>query len=359
MKAKSQIITTVALAATAALTVTAPAALAARRTHHRSATVRAATSVQPVEPGAMLFARGRLYVVDDTLNEVLARQPNGHFKVVAGDGRRGFSGDGGPATKAELNNPGGIAMSANGTLYIADTGNNRIRAVSRKGTITTVAGDGHQAWVANNTAATSAPLADPSSVALGPGGSLLITTFGSGQVLELHGRKLTDIAGARSSLAGVTGIGKPAIDATIGAPNGVAYGPSGNTNVIYISDAATKTLLMIDPQGNLQYAPGVPAGSDYPHTSNPFAAGPAGRLYTIDGRQEVMAIGQHNLTPVFTWAHYRKDGVRGFLPNGIAVARNGTIYLDTDKGNGYTNRTAIIQIPTSYPKHSNVIWKSR
>ena len=94
--------------------------------------------------GLTVARNGDLYIVDVGRDQVLRRLPSGKFHVVAGDGRRGFSGDGGLATAAELNLSvsSGIVIANDGTLYIADSGNDRVRAVSPDGTIRTVAGDG-------------------------------------------------------------------------------------------------------------------------------------------------------------------------------------------------------------------------
>jgi hypothetical protein len=79
--------------------------------------------------GLAVGADGALYVVDTGRDQVLRRLPTGRFVVLAGNGHRGFSGDGGPATNAELSltNYSGLATGPNGTLYIADSGNDRVR----------------------------------------------------------------------------------------------------------------------------------------------------------------------------------------------------------------------------------------
>lgn len=80
-------------------------------------------TVVPRQPGPLaLGANGELYVADDALNDILARLPDGRFKVVAGTGKPGYSGDGGPATEAELDRPLGMAVAPDGTLYFADAG---------------------------------------------------------------------------------------------------------------------------------------------------------------------------------------------------------------------------------------------
>jgi serine/threonine-protein kinase len=89
-----------------------------------------------------LRPQGVLYISEPQLDRVVARLPDGSFKLIAGTGRVGFSGDGGPAVRARLRQPEGLAVAPDGTLYIADFGNNRVREVLPDGTIETVAGAG-------------------------------------------------------------------------------------------------------------------------------------------------------------------------------------------------------------------------
>lgn len=122
------------------------AAFAARSRHVEARSP--GPSVAPKEPEALAAGPdGRLYVVDRGRDEVLQRLPGGRFVVVAGDGKTGYSGDGGLAVDARLavDTNSGITVGANGMVYIADSGNGRIRAVLPNGTIETVAGGGHVA----------------------------------------------------------------------------------------------------------------------------------------------------------------------------------------------------------------------
>ena len=106
-------------------------------------------------------------------DQILALR-HGAFRVVVGTGKQGFSGDGGPATKAEINIPFGMTFR-HGTLYFADSSNNRIRAVSPAGIITTVAGNGHGGWVANGTPALAAAIS-PGSLTFGPDGDMYVAS---------------------------------------------------------------------------------------------------------------------------------------------------------------------------------------
>ena len=106
--------------------------------------------------------------------------PDGLIWTVAGATAPGFSGDGGPATEAQLNNPKDVAFGPDGSLYIADSGNQRVRRVDPDGIITTVAGNGDLLYNGDDIPAVDASLSTPVALAIGPDSSLYIATLGSG-----------------------------------------------------------------------------------------------------------------------------------------------------------------------------------
>jgi sugar lactone lactonase YvrE len=117
----------------------------------------------------------------------------GNIYTIAGNGTSGFSGDGGPATGAELNAPDGVAADANGNLVIADPGNQRIRVVAERtgtfygqamtaGNIYTIAGNGTSGFSGDGHPASSAELSGPSAVAVDPAGNLLIADAGNNRI---------------------------------------------------------------------------------------------------------------------------------------------------------------------------------
>lgn len=136
--------------------------------------------VTPKTPTALAVApNGDLLVVDNGRDQILRHLPTGKFQVVAGDGKVGFSGDGGPAVRAELDNPSGIAVAKNGTIYFADEGNGRVREVLPDGIIETIAGGGTVPLGMKPVAALSAKFSAPSGLfclAIGPNGELYIGT---------------------------------------------------------------------------------------------------------------------------------------------------------------------------------------
>jgi sugar lactone lactonase YvrE len=121
-----------------------------------------------------LDGNGNLYLSEWHANRIRRIAPDGTITTVAGNGNPGQAGDGGPATKASINSPNGIFVNDDGTLYIADLGNNRVRRVDPDGIITTVAGEGTPGWSGDGGPATDAKLNRPSGVFVDAAGDLYI-----------------------------------------------------------------------------------------------------------------------------------------------------------------------------------------
>ncbi len=150
---------------------------------------------------------------------------------MAGDGNTGYGGDGGPATEAILYLPNGIALAPDGSLYIA-TYNNRIRRVGPDGLITTIAGNGIYGYGGDGGPATEASIGTRSGIALAPDGSLYIADTDNNRIRRVGPDGLiTTIAG--NGIYGYGGDGGPTTEASIGFPSGIALGPNGS---LYITD---------------------------------------------------------------------------------------------------------------------------
>jgi uncharacterized protein (TIGR03437 family) len=174
---------------------------------------------------------GNLYVAG---SELVSKITNGVVTTVAGTGLQGYNGDGISATTAQLNYPQGIAVDSAGNMYIADSGNNRIRKVSG-GVITTVAGTGALGYNGDNIPASSAQLSYPWDVAVDSAGNLYIADTGNHLVREVSNGLIITVAGTEAPGENV-GDGQPATYADILEPSGVAVDGSGN---LYVADSAS------------------------------------------------------------------------------------------------------------------------
>src|ERR1700732_3711657 len=149
---------------------------------------------------AAIDPQGNVIFADPNNNMVMRVNADGTITVLAGNGLRGFSGEGGPAVSASLNAPGAVVSDSNGALYIADTGNHRIRKVSG-GVITTIAGTGRQAFGGDGGPASAATLSAPQFLALAPNGDLLVYDTLNYVIRRITpGGNISTFAGNRSNL---------------------------------------------------------------------------------------------------------------------------------------------------------------
>ncbi len=184
--------------------------------------------------GLALDAAGNLYIADTANNVVrLVNATSGIISTVAGNGAAGFSGDSGPAFTASLNNPWSVALASTGELYIADQNNQRIRKVSPGGTISTVAGIGSTGFSGDLGPATQAQLDVPSGVVVDVAGNLYIADSGNNRV-----RKVGAQTGTIASIAGNGGQSFAGDNGP--ATQGGLYGPYGltldNQGSLFIAD---------------------------------------------------------------------------------------------------------------------------
>lgn len=188
--------------------------------------------VNVVSPRDIVFAAdGSFYVSNHYA--IFHVNAQGTMRTVAGGNEIGYGGDGGPAIKANLNQPEGMALGHDGTLYIADTGNARIRAVGVDGVIRTVAGNGVHQFSGDGGMAVQASLWSPSAVEVGPDGALYIADRG----LNERVRRVGIDGIIRTVAGGGTGDadGMPAAQARLATMQAVAFGPDKNLYVLHSS----------------------------------------------------------------------------------------------------------------------------
>ncbi|HYL35742.1 MAG TPA: hypothetical protein VEV17_07515 [Bryobacteraceae bacterium] len=192
--------------------------------------------------GIAVDAAGNLYIAEFG-SHVRKVTPDGIIQSIAGTGEEGYSGDGGPATKARLNEPRGLAVDSANNLYIADTGNNVIRKVSPDGIITTVAGTGRAGYSGDGGPATSATLDFPIHVALDLAESLYIADSFNAAVRRVSGGVIDTFAGGGSNF----GEGVPARQAGL-IPLALA---TDSANNLYIVDLIVSGIRKVDANGRI------------------------------------------------------------------------------------------------------------
>ena len=248
---------------------------------------------------------GNIYLSDTDHHRVRRINVSGVIATVAGTGTAGFGGDGGAATRAQLNFPYGLAVDASGTLFIADLGNNRVRRVATDGTITTYAGSG-QGATSDGGPAIYAQLLSPRNLALDAGGNLYISEFAGHRVRKVSpDGRISTVAG--SGVAGLRGDGAAATSAQLAFPAGLAVDGAGS---LYIADSQNQRVRKVLPGGTIVTAIG---GSAATSLISPIgvALDTAGDLYTADGSDMVRC-----LTSSGAWMNVAGTGTAGFAGDG-------------------------------------------
>lgn len=219
---------------------------------------------------------GGVLVLDSLGQRVRRVDPTGTIRTIAGDGTRGYGGDGGPATNAQLQNPQGLAISPAG-IVIADTSNERVRLVDTGGNIVTIAGNGTFGVGGDGGFATAATLQNPFDCAVDAIGRIYIADVFDQRIrrVDLDGT-ITTIAG--TGLAGFSGDGGPATSAQLNEPDGVAIDAQGR---VYIADSVNDRIRMVDTAGTITTVAGDGNRTtlDHPHG---VAVDPMGRLVIAD-----------------------------------------------------------------------------
>ena len=275
----------------------------------------------------------------------LRAQSYGTISTFAGTGTAGFSGDSGPAIGAQLNSPGRVEVDSNGNVYISDTANNRVRKVTPNGTITTVAGGGALApsLTGDSGPAVNALLNQPRAIIFDPAGNLYIADSGNNRVRKVGTDGIiTTIAG--NGTPGNAGDGGLAINAQLNNPNGLALDPVGN---LYIADAYNFKVRRVDPSGVITtYAgtglsgsggDGGPASGATLRQPYALAEDAAGNLYISDFSGQAIRRIDRTSGVITTFAGASVPGFSGdggpataaqlYGPTGMAFDSTGNLYF--------------------------------
>jgi sugar lactone lactonase YvrE len=301
------------------------------------------------KPGAIARdTAGDIYFADEDNNTVyMVSASTGNVTVVAGNGQKGFYGDKGAATAAELNQPTGVAVDEQGNVYISDMGNNRIRKVNKTGIIGTVAGNGKAGYKGDGGQADTAEFNKPMSVAVDGGGNLFIADNGNDVIREVvtSGNIETIVGDGKASFGGDGG---RADTAKLNSPMCVFVDVSNN---IYIADAGNNRIRKVSA-GNISTIAGdgtkgfsgdgsaaALAELDAPQAVTVSANG---TIYIADaGNNRLRAINKSGIINTVAGTGtpgYNGDMQLGTLaqvnmPAGLVADDSGNVYV-ADKGNG-------------------------
>lgn len=238
--------------------------------------------------GVALDGAGNLYIADSNHYRIrIVNAKTGIITTYAGNGQPGYSGDNGPANKATLNTPSGVAVDGAGNLYIADTANNVIRKVwASTGIIITVAGNGLPGTPANvgdGGAALLGNLNQPIGVTVDGAGNLFIADYANHRIRRVDAVSdiITTVAGNGTTnpgtgAGGFSGDGGPATSAELNFPYTVAFDPSGN---MYIPDSLNNRVRIVTPAGIINTF----AGNGAPNWAGDGGAATSASLFSPEG----------------------------------------------------------------------------
>jgi sugar lactone lactonase YvrE len=215
---------------------------------------RSAASAQFFFPNTVAAdGAGNVFVADTDIHRIRKITPSGIITTVAGNGSFGLSGDGGPATSAQLYYPAGVAVDGADNLFIADTRNERVRKVTPGGIITTVAGGGTGG---DGGPASQAKILEPAGVAVDGAGNLFIAETGANRIRQVNTAGIISTV-AGNGTTGFSGDGGPAPSAQLAFPAGIAVDGAGN---LFIADSANNRIRLVTPNGIINTVAGNETG---------------------------------------------------------------------------------------------------
>jgi len=295
--------------------------------------------------GVAVDSMGNLYIADTFNHRIRKVDKDGMISTVAGSGSGGsYGGDGGYATEARLNNPSGVTFDTSGNLYIADTGNQRIRKVDRYGIITTVAGNGTRGYSGDGGRATEAQLGYPAHFVVDAMGNLYIADEYNECIRKVDTNGIiTTIAG--NGLRGYAGDNGLATQCQLNSPEGLARDALGH---LYIADTRNSLIRKVDTNGFITTVAGSQDPGDGGPATEATLCEPSGVFADLWGNFYIADKYKHRIRKVdetgiiTTVAGVGKPGYTGdggpaiqaqlYHPTGVTVDPLGNLYV-ADKDN--------------------------
>jgi sugar lactone lactonase YvrE len=301
---------------------------------------------------------GNVYIADYSNNRIRKINTAGIISTVAGNGNAGYSADGGMADTTELNNPTGVAVDSSGNVYIADLNNHRIRKINTGGIISTIAGTGTAGFSGDGGQATFAKFNYPGGVTVDKRGNIYVCDLQNKRIRKINASGvISTIAG--NGTAGYNGDGIQATSASLQYPQQVAVDDTGN---VYIADEFNQRIRKVDTNGIITTVAGTgtsgysgdggqatSAKLNYPYG---VAVDKYGSLYIADNYNQVIrkvnAGGIISRIAGNAVGGYSGDGGPALAaqinsPHGIAVDILGNVYI----GDYYNNRVRKLTAQTT------------
>jgi hypothetical protein len=276
---------------------------------------------------------GDVLILDPSRDQILQLAPNGTLSVFAGNGRVGFSGDGGPARAAELDfgyfAESGVAVAPSGVVYLVDEDNCRLRSVNPDGIIQTVVS------VPLQRGGTGCQL---NGVAVSPSGAIYVSTYSNIERVTPQGT-LAWVAGSRGAI--INEPTNPTASTIVMSPESIAFDANGNLDIV---NNGPRVIYQLSPSGKI-----TNLGDAY---ATQLATTPNGNVLvgTHEGEIDLIASQGMSVKPYHDVVPEKVEGLNwghsGFQENGIAVTTSGVIYVDNAQGNGWGRGSVLVRIAT-------------
>lgn len=309
----------------------------------------------------LLWTPGGVLVSEDEGHRIWKLDADMNKTPFAGSGRSGFAGDGGPASTAQISQPAGLTLTADGRVVFADRGNALVRAIAPDGTISTLAGQ-HGLFKQGDGSALA--VNNPFGLVLDARGDLLLSEGASHTIKRFDGQALTLLAGTER---GNGGDGGPATSAGFDTPGGLAIDPK--TGTLFVADFKNDRLRRIAPDGTITTVAGVLPGAVPGVPSGPTLAPPnitTGRIinvtlgpdglptFSLPNRHQVVKLRADGQLQLLAGVSFQKSdspagdagdngpalGARFASPQGLAYDQAGNLYI-ADLGNGRVRRVTL------------------